>query len=282
MFVIDAKGYLVGFSFWEADPIYTPVVGLYVDNAIVAHAACELPPQSTALDGPHGRYWFRLNATIEQMERIELGDPAVKLLRIEDATPIRFQRSRGALIAQPIHRVEDFLTNAEHPTAQLDGFPKYLTAPLAHQLDVLFIDILGRRPDPGAKAEYLPRLRQGETILGIRNILMSSKEFHERRLTISDRIGSLITSSLWTLFARNEPLGERRPSVNQMTIADYAALSDADFVIAAHRDCHGDDPTEPTVVDLSGIAATRGRREVIDRLRRDAATGGRYFDLSDA
>lgn len=282
MFAIDARGDLVGFSFWEADPLYTPVVGLYVDNALIAHAPCELPPQSVTLDGPHGRYWFRLNVTIEQLERIELGDPAVKLLRMEDATPIRLKRPRGAIITQPIHRVEDFLTNAEHPTARLDGFPKYLTAPLTHQLDILFLDILGRLPDPAARAEYLPRLRQGQTSLEIRKILMGSEEFQRRRLTISDRVGSFITSSLWTLFAQSEALGERRPSVRQIVMSDYTALSDSDFVIAAHRDCHGDDPTEPTVEDLAGIAGSRGRREVIDMLRRDAATGRRFFDLLDA
>jgi hypothetical protein len=282
MFIIDARGYLVGFSFWEADPLYTPVVGLYVDNAIVAHAVCELPPQSTSLEGPHGRYWFRLDATVEQLERIELGDPAVKLLRMEDAAPIRLQRSRGTPSTRSIHRVEDFLTNAERPTARLDGFPKYLTAPLTHQLDVLFIDILGRRPDPGAKDEYLPRLRQGEKILDIRKVLMGSREFDERRLTISDRTGSLMTSSLWTLLAQTKPLGERRPLVRQLVLSDYATLADHDFVIAVHRDCHGDDPTEPTVVTLADIAATHGRREVVNLLRRDAATGGRFFDLSDA
>lgn len=282
MFFIDYRGYIVGFSFWEADPLYTPVIGLYVDNVFVAHAICELPPQSTLLEGPHGRYWFRLDATVEQLERIENGDPAVKLLRMEDAAPIRLRRLQGKSITQSIHRVEDFLTNSERTQAQFDGFPKFLHAPLAHQIDVLFIDILGRSPDPGAKDEYLTRLRQGEEVLSIRKILMNSDEFRSRRLNISDRIGSLITSGMWKVFAKSEPLGKIRPYVRQLALSDYADLLDRDFVFSAHRDCHGDDPSESTVINLIKIVSNNGRREVINLLRRDAAIGGRFFDLSDA
>ena len=282
MFVVDRNNELVGYSEWPWDSLYAPVVGCFVDGRLQAIAVCDHEPQQKVrIGGPPHRIWFRMRVRTETREALEAGDKSAVLLRLEDGAPVP-RVGQDAEAEQRLRSVEEIVSRA--PAQQrvpLDGFETFIGAPASHRLDVTFLDYLNRLPDPVARVRYLDQMEQGMSILQVRNDVMNSEEFRERGLTISDRIGALITSPMWRTLEQFEPLGERRPRVREIRMSDYADMSDLDFVSAFHVECHGDEASEATRVGLAGLASARGRAIVASLFIRDAANGGQFLRVID-
>lgn len=281
MYGIEAKGRMIGVCEWEFDPLYTPMAGLYVDNRLECLATADLPKQDADLPGPEHRFWFSLPLSSQHHERLLAGDPAVQVLRTEDAAPIEFRTGRGLVRPNTPHRVEHLLTQVARSTGSLSGFPKFISSPYSHQVQICFLDLLERLPDPSALETYIGHLRAGKNIFDLRKILIASEEFRARTLSISERLGALVVSPFWSHLATFEPWGEARPHVRQLSSSAYNGMSDLDFVVAAHRDCHGDEPTREAASNMELVARNDSRLEVLYRLRSDAASGGRFIDLVD-
>jgi hypothetical protein len=280
MFVVDRNKELVGFSHWLWDNLYAPVVGCFERGRLVTVATCNREPQRVPLSGPRHRHWFRMRVKGELREAIETGDSSVVLLRLEDGAPIR--QADRPVADMPFLRVEDLMSRvSRQPHGALDGFPAFIKAPVRHQLDVVFLDYLNRLPDPQARDHYLAQMDLGMSILEVREHVMRGEEFWARGLTVSDAPGSLISSPMWKSLAAAEPLGLVRPNVRQIRVSAYAELSDEDFVRAAHRDCHGDEPSQDGIVGLSEATREHGRGFVASLLVRDAANGGIFYEFID-
>lgn len=283
MFVVDRNRELVGYSAWTWDSLYAPVVGCYHHGRLIAHAVCDQEWQDIGLDGPKQRWWFRMRVASDVRQALEDRDPAVRLLRMEDGEPVAFAGPPGRdASSRRAWRIEEFLSFTSRRDARLDGFTAFLSAPLLHQLDILFLDILNRLPDPEARAHYGERMESGESVFRLRGFLLDSEEFTNRRITVSDRVGSLITSSMWHDLAAAEALGTRRSPLRQLRMTDYAALSDEEFATRIHLDCHGDEPSDIARDNFAALAASEGRLLVASLLVRDAAHGGRFYDLVDS
>lgn len=276
MFTIDLSGDLVGYSVWEADPYYSPLVGCYCDGRLEYIAACDRPPERVALDGPAQRYWFRMPVSNRARDLLKAGDPRARVLRCEDALPLAMEGAEP----QPVRHVDDFLTMASRSTMALTGFPAFLAAPAVHQLDILFLDFLGRLPDPAAREHYLDKLNSGWTPLGLRTELLQSEEFRLRRAKVSRRLGALVTSPIWWLLADAEPLGESRRPLRQYRLDDYAHTSDEAFVATFRDLCPSpyNDDAEPQ--ELERLCREQGREALAGTLIREAAVEGRLVMLA--
>ena len=283
MYVLDRNKDIVGYSMWPWDDLYAPVIGLYRNGRLLSYAICDLLPQDVRLEGPGQRCWFRLRADQDARHALEDDDPSVRLMRMEDGVEIRPSGARaGERVIRSRHAVDVFLSQTSVMGASLDGFASFLEAPLMHQLDIIFLDVLNRLPDPEARHHYGIALDTGGmSVLAARAIVMDSAEFRERNITISDRVGSLITSPLWHELREAEPLGERRTALPAIRMSRYAELSDEDFVRAIHADCHGDAPSDEATQRLAAIAGGQGRAEVATLLVRDAASVGAFLKVID-
>jgi len=276
MFIIDTNGDLVGYSVWEPDLLYAPLVGCYSDGRLVAVTASNLPPEDVQLAGPKRRCWFRLPVTEQVRDRLLDGDPAVKVLRTEDAAPIDMAHGRTP---RPLRRVEDFVTSASRRANDLTGFAAFLGAPFAHQLDILFLDFLGRLPDPGARQHYMSQIKGGMSPLTLRNELLASLEFHNRQLTVSDRVGSLVTSPIWWQLAEAEPLDELRAQIPQLSIAELDGLSDRDFASRLLAACSRDEASDGELDEFEALCREQGRNAAAADLVRHAAGDGIFVSL---
>lgn len=280
MFIFDRSREIVGYSFWPYDSIYTPVVGCFRDGRMVAVSPCNLMPQSGPLPGPRHAWWFRMRVDPETRFRLESGDPSVKLLRLEDGAhvPPAFAVEADA---NPLRRVEELVshTPATQPVA-LTGFASFAAAPVTHQLEVAYLDVLGRRTDPGAYDAYLPRMETGFTILQLRDELMLSDEFRNRHVAVSDRVGALITSPMWSELAASEPLGEWRRPLRRIRVSDYDGLDDDAFVRRLQSDCHGQEPHPSDMPWLLEVTRSEGREWLASVMVRDSAQGGTYSDFA--
>ena len=233
------EGGVVGYSVWPHDAVYRPLVGLFDGMDLVAHAACDLqrPGKSrlpsrllvgiarrlgvaqrllvpVPLEGPSQDYWFNFDPGSALCDRLRRGDSALRLGRLEDGVGLANARARETAPAAA-RTVEQLLQLPDSALPSgLDGFPFLLEAPYEHQLDVLYLDILGRAPDDNAYRDYLPQLESGAwSLVDLRRILLSSQEFHSRRLTSNDRIGVFMTSRLWVSLSQAQAPGDpRRPA----------------------------------------------------------------------
>lgn len=279
MYIFDRSREIVGYSVWPWDSIYTPVIGCYRDGRLVKVAPCALVPQP-GMAGPRHAWWFRMRVDPDTRFRLESGDPSVRLLRMEDgvAVPPGFAIETEP---NPLRRVEELVAHTgDGQAVPLTGFTGFVAAPATHQLSVLYLDLLGRNVDPSAIGSYLPRMEMGMTVLQVRDEIMESEEFRSRELTLSDRIGSIVTSPMWNTLRQAEPLGEWRRPLRAVRMSAYRDMDDDGFVRSLHRDCFGYDADEAAVAWLLDGAVTHGREWIATVLIRDAATGGTYTDFA--
>ena len=280
MYAFERNGGLVGYSEWTWDSIYFPVVGCFRSGRLVAWATCNLS-EIPGFEGPSRRCWFRMTVDAEVLALLRAGDRSVHLMRLEDGASIAAQQPVTPERVRPV-QIADILASAKTVSASgLSGFAAYLTAPIAHQIHVLFLDILNRPPDPEAAQAYGRSLERGAYIFDLRAELMRSAEFMDRGVSVSDRIGSLITSAIWNDLRQCEPLGEDRRRLQQLRLSDYAGMSSLDFVKRLHVHCHGDEPDEGAAARLARDSEHHGRAHVTHLLMRDAANGGNFLELVD-
>ena len=279
MFVIDRNREVVGFSRWPWDSLYAPFVGCFRNGRLVARAVCDQGYQPIGLEGPLERWWFRMPVEPEVRMLLEQGDPSVVIIRLEDAVPVPpAHPAPGARVR--VTRAEEFLSRtSSHRYDSLTGFPSFLEAPLADQLSVLYLDVLGRDVDPPARKTLTQRYDEGESILSIRRDLFHSEELMERGVRPSSRIGSLTTSALWTSLRGCEPLGERWRPLRALRLGDYAEVSTPDFVSRLFETCMARPPEPDTHRRLVELAEAHGRAFIASITVRDAATLGVFFDL---
>ena len=281
MFVTDRSREVVGFSRWPWDSLYEPLVGCFHDGRLVARAICDQGYQPVGLDGPLERWWFRMAVPPEVYLLLEQGHPSVVILRLEDAEPVRparpipYERTRAV-------RVEEFFSaTSSQRHGGLTGFTIFLKAPLNHQLDVLYLDVLGRGVDPPARSALSERFDKGESVLSIRRELFMSGELMERDVRPSTRVGSLITSSLWDLLQAGGPLGARPRVLPRLALSDYADMTTAEFVTRVFGLCMARTPEPPTRQRLIELVEEHGRPFVTSIILRDAASTGAFFELTD-
>lgn len=280
MYAFDRQGRLVGYARWPWDVLYFPQVGCFRSGRLQAVAECNLTPV-LGLPGPAERCWFAMALDPDIKTLLEAGDPSVQIMRLEDGAviapmlPPEQDRSRTM-------RVEDLLTRSSNPAAyDLSGFVSFLTIPIAHKVAIVFLDMLGRMPDPEAHHSYGRQMAGGMSLFVLRRLLVESAEFRERTITSSERPGSLMTSALWKDFRTREVLAQRRQPLRQLKLAAYADASDEDFVSKLHVDIHGDLPAADAIASLASLAASQGRGHVAGLLVRDAALSGYFLELID-
>ena len=281
MFVIDRNRDLVGFSAWPWDKLYEPLVGCFQDGRLVARGVCDRDFQVVGIQGPLESCWFRMSAPPEVRLLLEQGDPSIVMVRLEDgalippARPTTFDRKRAA-------RVEEFFgATSSNASIGLTGFASFLKAPLHHQVEVLYLDILGRKVDPPARAALMERLGDGESFLSIRRDLFLCDELMERGVRPSSKLGSLITSGIWNLLREGEPLGARWRTLPQVELSTYAHLSTEEFVRRLFDRCMMRSLDPKTHDRLTELADENGRTLVASIIVRDAASTGAFFDLTD-
>ncbi len=234
-------GEFVGYSVWPHDPLYRPVVGLFLHGRLAAHALCELErpvltaslsrslparvlrrlrlsrPRSTdvPLAGPARRCWFLIRPDATLLQRLLRRDPAVTVARLEDGERLADADPEARPTPPPqTWTVERLLELADAaPARGLDGFPALIAAEPRRQLDALYMDLLGRAPDPEAHRNYLPELESGAwSVFDLQRTLLGSDEFGRRSIGLQDRVGAMITSELWTRLAEAEDVAPPLPA----------------------------------------------------------------------
>ena len=280
-YTLDRAGAVVGHSEWTWDFIYTPIVGCFINGRLEAWAECDREPLG-GLQGPSSRCWFRMELGGDVHARLGAGDPSVRIKRLEDGRSLEADRPFEAMEIRR-WRIEDFLAQDEQSgLIPLWGYIAFLAAPSAHKTDILFLDVLGRLPDPDGRRGYAEAVDRGVSLFDLRREMMRSEEFSARGVTISDRVGALMTSPIWNHLRPMEALGERRRGVPQLRLASYADHTDAEFVEQVYIDCHGHKPTADAVGEMTKNAELHGRRFVAGLLLRDASIGGNPMELLDA
>ena len=281
MFILDRSREVVGFSRWPWDSLYEPLIGCFHDGRLVARAVCNQGYQPVGLDGPLERWWFRMAVPPQVHALLEQGHPSVVILRLEDAAPVAparpvpFERTRAV-------RVEEFLSaTSSDRYGDLNGFSSFLKAPLNHQLDVLYMDVLGRGIDPPSRVALTERLNRGESILSIRSDLFLSDELMERDVRPSTRVGSLTTSGLRTFLRDGEPLGARWRTLPTSALSSYAERPTGTFIKQFFELCLGRSAEPGTHERLCELADEHGRRFAASIILRDAASTGGFLDLTD-
>jgi hypothetical protein len=278
MFILDENRELVGYSFWPWDSVYTPVVGCFVNGRLVETAPCDLLPQP-GLDGAEHAWWFRMRVGADLGTRIEQGDSSIRIMRLEDGALLRpafaVEAPERALL-----RAEELVTLASTVDAvPLTGFTAFLQAPLAHQLAILYLDVLGRQIDPSGHQAYLAELEAGMPILQLRGQMLRDSEFRGRNITLSNRLGSLLTSPIWTELLDADPIGEDRPSLATIRLSRYEQLDDEAFLRAFHQDCYGREVDDDTAAWMAaGIG--KGRAWIASVMVRDAARANIFTDFA--
>ncbi len=222
-FLVLPHGDVVGYSVWPFDPLYRPVVGLFDDMKLVGHAICHLKRPGrpripgrlllrvarrlgllerllvpVPLEGPSDDYWFSMSPGPTLSARLRRGDPTLRLARLEDGAELTLAGRKITVSAGP--RTVEQLLQLPDGTAStsLDGFPWLLQAPYEHQLEVVYLDVLGRAPDENAYRDYQPELESRTwSAADLRRTLLASEEFRLRPLTSNDRVGAFTTSRLW-------------------------------------------------------------------------------------
>ena len=278
MYKIDRSGQVVGYSLWPWEPIYSGLVGCLQRGRLVAFAECSSLPQPD-FAGPPQRCWFRMDVDDDVRSGLEIQNPAYKIVRLEDGRPLE---AAFELEAAPRRlRVEDFLSRTPSSQVRLDGFTAFLSSPAGHQVEILFLDFLGRPPDEEAKQGYQRAVLRGMSVFDVRAELLRSEEFQRRRITATDRVGALVTSPLWNTLRKSQPLNELRRTLRTVDLATYRLMSDDEFAHRVHLDCHGDDPSAGSRAELVKNVQTNGRFYVASLLARDASHGGNFVELLD-
>ena len=310
-FAFGPSDELIGYSQWPWDEVYRPVVGLFVGGRLSAHAVCELArpvfmpvvsrtlaarglrklrriritPQPIPLEGPDTPCWFRLTVSAEIVARLKADDPTIRLARLEDGEPVAWADRRSAPAADrpagPM-TVEALLQlkSAEPPRAPLDGYRAFAEVPFSHQLDITFVELLRRLPDPPARDGYLPQLQSGAiSLFDLRRMVMESEEFRARRIGLQDRVGALYTSTLWHDLARWPTLDARAHRPASFAIEPLRDRSDAEFVDIAYKVFLDREADEAGRAHYLHVAATEGRRAVAVELGRWARLRGEAVDV---
>jgi len=280
MFLLTVGGEAVGYSEWPWDRLYAPAVGCFARGRLRHIGICNLPPQRVGLEGPDSRSWFRMALEPELLEELAGGNPAYRIARLEDASTVP-NAARAA--AAPSGRVEDLLALGEGPRrVALDGFPAFLTAPEPHQLDILYMDILGRAPDPVGREAYLNKMRTGAfDLLKVRDELLESEERQRRNVTLGDRLGSLLTSHLWRQLAAYGSPGKRWRELPRFRVGDYRGLSTEDYVGAVYELLLRRPADPQGLAHYAHVAERDGRFSVAWELSREAAHAGVFIQVVD-
>ena len=238
-FLVLPQGGVVGYSVWPHDPHYRPVVGLFDKTTLVGHGLCNLTRPGTPripsrlllrlarrlgmaerllvpvpMEGPVQNCWFSFDPGRELSERLRREDLALRLARLadgEELTPV----ARKARLPAHVRTVDQILQLPDRmPSIKLDGFPYLLQAPYEHQLEVTYLDLLGRMPDENAYRDYQPQLESGAwSLTRLQQTLLDSQEFRSRPLTSNDRVGAFMTSHLWAPLSQAQtPDSPARPA----------------------------------------------------------------------
>ncbi len=310
-FTSGPEGELIGYSVWPWDDLYRPVVGLFVSGRMISHAFCELlrprfmpevsrtllargrrkltgvriTPQPIALDGPELAIWFRMVAAPEIVARIGARDPTVRLARLEDGEPVAWTHAQapaaGATPGGPM-TVEALLElkSAAPPPAPLNGFPLFSNIPFSHQLDITFVELLRRLPDPAARAGYLPELQSGAvSLFDLRRMIMESEEFRARRIGVQDRIGTLYTSPVWRELAHWPTIEQATRPTTRFALHAHTGLTDEAFIAMAYKAFLDRTPDEGGMRHYLELTRTSGRREVAVELARWATLRGEGVEI---
>lgn len=279
MFVIDRTGEIVGYSRWPWDSLYAPAVGCFNRGRLVEVTIADLPWQEVGLHGPLERWWFRMRLDPDLVRALEEGEPEIRLMRLEDAKEIGYTVD-NADDSDRLLRVEALLSATSNDRNEsLTGFTDFLEAPQDHQIEVIYRDILGRKPDEPGMQSFRRGLASGQSILDRRRDALLSSEFRGRDVRASDRVGSMLTSPLWTLLAGNEPLGEKRRSLRTVRLSDYDEVSDLEFVSRFHELVQQRPAGGASEVRLEELAVEHGRPSVASIVLRDAASAGLFWRL---
>jgi hypothetical protein len=283
MFAISPGGELVGYSEWPWDRLYAPVVGCFASGRLQAIAVCDEEPQRVGLKGPPIRCWFRMRVAPDILRKLTAEDPDVQLGRLEDGAPVKRAGGQGAVTPDRsrLIRVEDLLSGGEafRPTT-LDGFPTLLTAPVPQQVDCMYLDILGRPVDPGGYGNYGVQVENGQlSLLQLRKALMASEEFVNRRVTIAERVGALVTSHMWLEFSSLDSPGQRFRPLPAFRISDYASLDTEGFVSICYELLLSRVVDPVGMAHYSYMAENEGRLAVAVELSREAAHRGVFLDV---
>lgn len=286
MFTITPGGELVGYSEWPWDRLYTPVVGCFQAGRLQTYALCNQEPQPASLRGPPLRYWFRMRLAADLLRRLLEQDADVRLIRLEDGMPVNRapQGDSGEPDGSRLVRVEELLSGGEaRRPATLDGFPILLTAPIPQQVDCVYLDILGRPVDLGGYANYGGRVESGDmSLLDLRDMLLESEEFANRRIGVSERVGSLMTSHMWRELSRLESPGQRFRALTPFRICDYDDVDAGTFVSACYTLLLGRVADPTGLAHYSYMSEQEGRLAVAIELSREAAHRGVFLNVVDS
>ncbi|WP_174300816.1 hypothetical protein [Caulobacter sp. S45] len=278
MYIVTRDGSVVGFSQWPWDQLYTPVMACFVNGRFHTHTACDLAPQTVGLRGPATRCWFRLRLESDLVQRLEDGDPLVRLARLEDGAPVEMADQRRGSLSHG--RVEELVSIGFGGRAKLDGFAAFLSAPPSFKADTFYLDLLSRIPEPSGREDLVNDLNGGMTVFEVRDRFLRSEEFRKRGVGMSDGIGSLITSPLWTDLVRYETPGEQIRPIRSFRVNEHGDLAVDDYVALACGLMLERKPDVAEAVRYKAMAGAEGRLAVAREISREAACNGAFFQVA--
>lgn len=177
-----AGGQADGEFSWPHDPFFRPLVGFYVAGRLQTLA-------TTTRRVRNGRW--RCYFSLEVPE----GEPGmiacVETGEVMWPTP----EPRGTVLT-----VEDIVAKGRDASRRdaWSGFPSFLMLPLTDQISIMHRDFLGRDPTSEEVTTWRTRLlKDGLSILDLRDELATGDDVFERLITVDDRCGALC---LWPGF----------------------------------------------------------------------------------
>ena len=279
MYIVTRDGSVVGFSQWPWDHLYTPVMACFVNGRFHTHTACDLPPQTVGLRGPATRCWFRLKLERDLVQRLEDGDPLVRLARLEDGAPV--ERADQSRTPVSHGRVEELVSIGFGGRAKLDGFAAFLAAPPSFKADTFYLDYLKRMPEPSGRSDLVTDLNSGMSVFDIRDRFLSSHEFRQRGVGMSDGVGSVITSPLWTDLIRYDTPGEQIRPIRTFRVDEHGDLSPQDYVALVCGLMLERKPDPAEAIRYEAMTGPGGRLAVAREISREAACKGAFFQIAN-
>jgi hypothetical protein len=253
-------GGVAGWMSWPDDQIYRPAVGLFMDGVLRAAVPTFRSRQvisggltlqredlrkSSAPSGSRPGWVCAFDIAGDligsEVRQRDIRDISVVCLETGQVlypalSPLDLDDSSGVLA------IDDLITRTLYfqEPPDVSGFSNFLSLSTRDQLAVLYLTVLGREVDREALETFDAQLIDGATtILDIRDQMLTSSEFANRKISIYERIG------LWTVWGglcevvpsvlpmpasltsdpRDTATAERREGVSEWDVGFLAALA---------------------------------------------------------
>jgi hypothetical protein len=187
--------WLTGAISWPHDPFFRPTVGIFQAQNLILTAPTFREPIER-FDGT--TEWV---CAFKVRSPIQAGEPRKPRLTItcletgqilsgQAGFETDFATDGGQQLS-----IEDLLAigRQKRPPWSASGFQSFLELSIVDQIQLIYIDFLGREPDQSGLVYYTRGITSGaKTILDVRDEILSSEEFRERGLSPEERVGSWI------------------------------------------------------------------------------------------